>query len=462
MIIIKYKKISNELIYSIDVVFKRFLDIEYRFEKNKYNNIEIINTNSDVTLSINADFFKRIDDSWLNKKSLPELPLEKWSPKNNNINANLLYSSIPVIYGGSGFEKRNNKLWHLKLDIFGSIFFMLSRYEEMVKPDRDKYDRFPASSSIAYNEGFLERPIVNEYLEILWSCMKQLWPDLGRKKYTFKMKVSCDLDYPYQCGIKRPIKQLKCILGDLVIRKSLIRAVNSSINYFTSKSENYSFDFNYKSIDWIMDVNENKGNVVTFYFIAEHSDKTMDGCYSLDEPIVRKIMRNIYERGHEIGLHPSFHSYQDVKQLSKERRTLQRVMLEEGIEQERLGSRQHYLRWQSSVTAKNLEAAGLDYDSTLSFADQVGFRSGVCYEYPLYDLVDRKTLNLIEKPLIFMDGTLLESNYNGISNEIEFNERVESLVNAVKHFNGEFVFLWHNYYFDKKWYKNSYQKILLM
>lgn len=74
----------------------------------------------------------------------------------------------------------------LGLDIFGSAFFMLTRYEEVVKSVKDEHERFQARASLAYQEGFLERPIVNEYLEILWWSMKRLWPNLERKKESFE------------------------------------------------------------------------------------------------------------------------------------------------------------------------------------------------------------------------------------------------------------------------------------
>ena len=53
---------------------------------------------------------------------------------------------------------------------------MLSRYEEAVLLDRDDHDRFPATASIAYKTGFLDRPIIDEYVEILWVAMKRVWP----------------------------------------------------------------------------------------------------------------------------------------------------------------------------------------------------------------------------------------------------------------------------------------------
>jgi hypothetical protein len=460
MLVIKYKNRSDELIYSLDIIIKKFLGLDYKFEKNKSNFIEISNMFGEKKLLINASFFEKIKSSWLKKESLPELPLKQWEPRKDGLDLKLNKSSIPVIYGKSGFKIKNKKCWNLNLDIFGSVFFMLSRYEEAIKSNKDVYGRFPSSASISVQEGFLERPIVNEYLEIFWGCIKKIWSSLERKKYVFRMTVSCDVDHPYQCGIKAPIRQLKSIAADLVIRKNPLRAIESSLNYFTTKLGNYSFDYNYQTISWIMDVNEEVGNKVTFYFIAGHSEKLIDGCYSLDELCIRGLMKNIHNRGHNIGLHPSFNAYKDIKRLSKERKNLQRVMDEEEIKQNHLDSRQHFLRWDSAVTPKNLEIAGLDSDSTLTYADQVGFRSGVCYQYPLYDLVNRKKLKIIEKPLIFMEATLLSKKYNSISSQLKFDKKIESLLDTVKYFDGEFVFLWHNSYFGKSWYKESYRKIL--
>ena len=37
---------------------------------------------------------------------------------------------------------------------------------------------------------------------------------------------------------------------------------------------------------------------------------------SLDEPVIRKLLKRIYSQGHEIALHPIYYSYNDVNQLS--------------------------------------------------------------------------------------------------------------------------------------------------
>ena len=169
-----------------------------------------------------------------------------------------------------------------------------------------------------------------------------------------------------------------------------------------------------------------------------------DADYSLDEPVIRSMLRRIHVRGHEIGFHPSYNTYKDKEQFCREAWNLRRVLEEEGIQQDCLGGRQHYLRWETPTTARCWEAAGLDYDSTLSFADHAGFRCGVCYEYSLYDLYKRKMLNVRERPLIVMEATLANKKYMGLGYGQAFIAEALSLKNTTLLFNGAYTFLWHN------------------
>jgi hypothetical protein len=346
------------------------------------------------------------------------------------------------------------------LDIFGSCFFMLSRYEEAIKSDRDNHDRFPAKASLASQEGFLDRPIVNEYLEILWKCINHLWPNIRRKQRSFKMRVTADVDQPYGCSIQTPTRFLRQLVGDLLIRESPKQAVRSLINGFRIKRGNFSFDQNYSMFDWMMDVNERANNKMTFYFLAGISSHKADGCYSLDEPIIRKLLTRIHSRGHEIGLHPSYETYQDAELISLELQTLQRVLAEEKIIQDNFRSRQHYLRWKTPTTSRILALAGVQYDSTLSFADHAGFRSGVCYEYQMYDVIEKKTLDIRERPLIVMECTVIGKAY---MNE-RFTDRALQVMKffrrACSLYCGAFVILWHNSFFYHDNSRQIYSNII--
>ncbi|MHA1743223.1 MAG: DUF7033 domain-containing protein, partial [Candidatus Heimdallarchaeota archaeon] len=55
------------------------------------------------------------------------------------------------------------------------------RYKETINDYRDEH-RFPGKCSIVFLEGFIEWPIVNEYLEFLWSLLLKISPKLTRKE----------------------------------------------------------------------------------------------------------------------------------------------------------------------------------------------------------------------------------------------------------------------------------------
>lgn len=114
-----------------------------------------------------------------------------------------------------------------------------------------------------------------------------------------------------------------------------------------------------------------------------------------------------------------------------------------GIDNTGLGGRQHYLRWRCPDTWRLYESNGLIYDTTLTFADHIGFRCGVCYTYPVFDVVSRKALHLYEKPLIVMEGSGLDKLYMGLTAE-EMLQRCLRLKKICKKYHGEFVILWHN------------------
>lgn len=53
---------------------------------------------------------------------------------------------------------------------------MLTRQEEVVRTDLDEHGRFQVISSHAYKQGYLERPIIDEWLEILGRLILRAWP----------------------------------------------------------------------------------------------------------------------------------------------------------------------------------------------------------------------------------------------------------------------------------------------
>lgn len=445
----------------VNVLLTEFLGVEYVTEISSGGSFQIEAEGKELIMP--DIFFSQAADRWLAPESLPQQPLQEWDYRELRCNINLITPVVPIIFGDEKIEVTHEHI-RLRLDVFGSAFFMLSRYEEVVKDTRDQLDRFPALASLAYQEGFINRPIINEYLEILWGAMKQLWPGLQRKKREARTLVSCDIDVPYAWGTKSLIYLVRQMGGDLILRKNPIQSIRSGLNYFFSKSGNYAFDIFYSMLDRMMSLNEKAGNKVAFYFIAADTTQTdaitIDGCYSLDEFVIRNLMRSMSDRGHEIGLHFSYNTYQDQKQMCREAERLRNAMQELGISQDILGSRQHILRWSSPTTARNLEAANMDYDTTLTFADHAGFRCGVCYEYSFYDVVERRVLNLRERPLVVMEKSVFDKDYMGSSYGEDGLYVFKQLKQNCYKFDGDFTILWHNNQFPNQQAMEIYQSVI--
>lgn len=430
-----------ELEWICAVLLRDFIGITYHLQvtDDEYITIE----HNGLRLELSAEFFLKIGKGWLSQGSLPIEPLRWWDVNAIDLEIPLVNQPLPILFGKPEIEI-SNQLIRIGVDIFGTAFFMLSRYEEVIVQERDEHDRFPSSASVASRSGFLDRPIVDEYVEVLWGAMRRLWPALKRKTRQPRTLVSCDVDAPYVSVDSSSFGIIKRFGGDVLKRRSLGMALQMAKNSVYRRQGDYSLDPYLNAINWIMDVNEKAGNQVAFYFIASHSHPTLDGCYIIDEPVIRNLLRCIASRGHEIGLHSSYNTYRDAEQTCREADILRNVMGKEGIHQAVLGGRQHFLRWQTSKTANNIEAAGLNYDSTLSFADRSGFRCGTCHEYPMYDLINRCALKLRQRPLILMECTVIAERYMGMGYSKTALETMKAYKQTCRRFGGNFTLLWHN------------------
>lgn len=450
--------------YVLSVVFQDFWGLDIQIEKRDRTTTQITLPGSDRTLILADGLFATPPQHWLQPASLPPQPLAQWTLPHLLDPGILPHPQIPVLYGQdpqeSHFFQKTDTQIALGLDIFGSIFFLLSRYEEAIKRDRDLHDRFPASAALAFQENFLHRPLVNEYLEILWACLQHLWPGLHRTPRQFRTLPSHDVDLPYLHAFAPPAQLARGLTGDLLKRRRPQQAIARLQQWQQARQGNLATD-PYNTFDWLMGQSETHGLTSTFYFITAHTDPTYDPRYPIDHPLLRQLLQNIHQRGHEIGLHGSYHTYRDTTQTRQELARLQQVCAAENIQQPQWGGRQHYLRWRTPDTCQTLADAGLAHDSTLTFAEVAGFRCGTCYEYPLYHLASRQPLPLREKPLIVMECTVLDAHYMGLGeNRAQAFAVMHPLKETCRRYQGDFTLLWHNSRFPSPADRELYQQIL--
>ncbi|HKO81280.1 MAG TPA: hypothetical protein VJU78_12830, partial [Chitinophagaceae bacterium] len=63
-------------------------------------------------------------------------------------------------------------------DIFAASFYLLSRYEEYLPHQKDMYGRYAHENSLAFKEQFLDRPLINIWLQDLKNILRNIFPSL--------------------------------------------------------------------------------------------------------------------------------------------------------------------------------------------------------------------------------------------------------------------------------------------
>jgi hypothetical protein len=344
-------------------------------------------------------------------------------------------------------------------DVLGLAYWMLSRQEEVGRSDLDHHHRFPARSSHASKHDYLERPIVDEWFDVLSQAMQKLWPGLPLTRHTFVMRVSHDVDYPSRYAFTSFKHLLRIMASDAIRGYQRLNMLRAPLSWLRTDIRLYQGD-PFNTFDWIMDRSELHGLTSAFYFICGRTDPALDARYEPEHRAIRELMRRIHARGHEIGLHPSYNTYKSPETLVSEANRLKMVCSQESIEQAQWGGRMHFLRWNTPTTLYGWEQAGMTYDSTLSYADRPGFRCGTCLEYPAFDPVRKKMLNVRIRPLVAMECTVMAERYLGLGSGDAAREKFVQLKDACRAVNGVFTLLWHNSELDTKQKRQLYASLL--
>lgn len=386
------------------------------------------------------------DEAWRDlikspERSLDWLSSEEIGPRG----ARLPFADpIPVLFWGEGFENRDRPFAGSRedgtvvfyADIIATLFFMLSRWEETILRVADEHDRFPGSSSLAYKQGFLDRPVVDEYGLVFREWLKALLPDWEPKPRSFKVKLSHDID-----SIRRfsnwPIA-LRTITADLIKRRNPKRALRSVAAAAMPRQDPF-----FLGIHQLADISEDAGMGCDHFNFLVDETEIFGGGYDIEAPLVRQCIDQLRLRGCSIGLHASYKSLNDPERLAQEKSTLDAILGESTR-----GGRQHFIRFKVPETWRHWQQVGLVCDATMIFADQPGFRCGTCLPFQPYDLVQDREFTLWEEPLIVMDTSLVH--YKGFSPS-QGEAFILELADRCKRVEGVFTLLWHNYSFHDEW-----------
>jgi len=310
--------------------------------------------------------------------------------------------------------------------IFAASFYLVSRYEEYLPFSADQHGRFEANQSLAYRNGFLYDPVVDQWACILAGILKQKFPGFKTCEREFSYISTIDIDNAYAYLYKGTVRTLGAAMRDLFKLD-----FDENIKRFqTLAGEKDPFDtYGYlESMHKKYDINP-----IWFFLVGNYN--TYDKNLPLDNEAFKELIERISDIA-EVGIHPSYESNNDFEQLKREFDYLTSVSKKPVTK-----SRQHYLKLLFTETYQNLIKLGIKEDYTLGYATDTGFRAGTCTPFNFYDLYNEKETSLKIFPFQVMDTTL--NQYLKLDVE-EAVERISHMIEKVKQVRGTFISLWHN------------------
>lgn len=195
----------------------------------------------------------------------------------------------------------------------------------------------------------------------------------------------------------------------------------------------------YDRIDDVAKADEASGQRGLFFIHARRSwrtpvDALLDPGYFL-EPGFGERLRGLVARGHEVGVHPSYSSWNDGARLKEERDAVSGL-----VKGEVRSCRQHWMQFSWTHTWAAQEQAGFGLDSTLGFNDRPGFRVSAALRHHPWNPKTATPHAIEVLPLIVMDSHLYD--YAELDSEAR-GRRLRHFVDEVRAVGGEAAILWH-------------------
>ena len=130
----------------------------------------------------------------------------------------------------------------------------------------------------------------------------------------------------------------------------------------------------YDTFDYMLELEKSHNIKSSFYFMSGGISPQV--AYDITEPQVTKLINQLEGEGCETGLHARYDSFKEPSKMVEEK-----LQLDSVVSNLTYGCRQHILRWKTPDTWRIQEQTGILYDTSLTYADHVGFRAGICQPF---------------------------------------------------------------------------------
>lgn len=421
---------SPRLEYTLEVLFQHLLSLEYTFSD------DYLFYQAYQGPKIHYGDRRQADDVFFLKAAslLFERDIKPQQPEVKEIDGR------PAL-----FPSRVESDW--PFDLLAMTFYCVSRYEEYLKFEPDRFGRFPASESLALQHQFLDRPILNEWAHHFGEALLAKWPSLKLSMKPFQFRLTYDIDMAW-AYLHRPWWRL--LAGGMVqLLRGRWTGLVERVQVLRGKADDPFHCFEY--LDRLQD--RHKLNTIYFWLLGDPGKYDLNA--NIEDPDFRALIQQIAER-YPVGIHPSFASNTIPGQVEKEIERLVKIAGKLVTQ-----SRQHFLMLSLPATYRRLLALGITDDYSMGYADQVGYRAGMAGPFPWYDLQKEERTGLTVHPFAVMDVSL---NFYLKLQPKQAAQHVQKMMDELRPYGGTFTLLWHNSSFAEQigWagWSNVFEEIL--
>lgn len=317
----------------------------------------------------------------------------------------------------------------LPFDIFAATFYLLSRYEEYLPHVKDEFGRFPASESIAFQNGFLNQPVIDIWAYKFKAVLEKNYPDFEFPKCEYTIKPVIDVPSAYNYKLRGIMRTFGGTLRDLTSFR-LKQLYERYAVLIGAKRDPYD------TFKYILNRQKNTRYKFLFFFLIG-GYSTYDKGINVQNKRFVSLIKHIADYCN-VGLKVSFFALEDFGKLKQEKTKM------EGItNRPLLASRNSFSKLNLPETYRNLVELEMKEDYTMGYVNQVGFRAGTCTPFFFYDLDYEVQTPLKVYSYHVMDYALLR-----IQSLLDKKQTLQNIIEQVKQVNGEFVPVFHNYTFS--------------
>jgi hypothetical protein len=316
----------------------------------------------------------------------------------------------------------------ISFDLFSASFYLLSRYEEYLPHEKDSYGRYAHTNSLAYRSGFLDKPLVNIWLQELKRILRSKFPGIRQVPVSYRFMPTYDIDIAYaylQRGLLRTVAGLaRSILG------LDFRGIRDRFRVLAG-SGNDPYDV-YEALDAL---HLRYALKPRYFFLVAARLRGYDRNLSPRLPAMQELIR-YHAYGYPVGLHPSWQSGENDQLLAEEKNYLERI-----TEKKVTMSRQHYIRLSLPESYRKLISLGIRDEYSMGYGSINGFRASVSSPFNWYDLEREEETALRIFPFCFMDAN---SYFEQRHTPGQAYDQLRGFHDIIRKNGGVLITIWHN------------------